>query len=238
MRWIQKTSEPRELTEWRSKYNADINFGYDLLRKDSTVITALVVLLLKEQGWLCAYTGIGIDENKFHIEHVKPQKHCTPDETVSYGNVVACYPAPNPTCKTPYGADQKGHWPNKEESSLFVSPLDRTSETRFQYRATGEVRATNKNDLAAETTIEKLGLNHRYIKGERKARIQGTLGRNNTITLKEARKRLKSLQVEEGNRLEPFCFVLKQVLERRVDKLENIKSSKTKNQAKSKRAKK
>jgi uncharacterized protein (TIGR02646 family) len=230
MRWIQKTSEPRELTEWRSKYNTDINFGYELLRQDSLVVTALVAILLKEQGWLCAYTGIGIDENKCHIEHVKPQKHCTPDETVAYGNVVACYPAPNPKRKTPYGAEQKGHWPKDQESHLFVSPLDKTSETRFQFNLRGKVAAANPKDAAATETIKQLGLNDKLLVDLRDGAIKGTLGKNNIISIKDARKRLKFLQAQEGERLDPFWFVLKQALEKHIRRGEYIRASKKQTQ--------
>jgi hypothetical protein len=56
MRWIQKQTEPRQLTEWRSRYNKDINFGYNLLRQDHDTIKAVHTALLTEQGWLYAYT--------------------------------------------------------------------------------------------------------------------------------------------------------------------------------------
>src|SRR5262245_25782450 len=137
MRWIQKRNEPHQLTEWRSRYANDINFHYKLIDRDTH--QAIIDALLQEQGWLCAYTGVRIEVDRCHIEHVKAQDHCTPGETVAYVNMVACYPAPNPKSKTPYGAEKKGSWPAPAEQHLFVSPLDRSCETRFLFNSHGEV---------------------------------------------------------------------------------------------------
>lgn len=124
MRWIQKQSEPVELTEWRSRNNTDTNFGYDLMRQDQTVTRTVTDALLVEQGWICAYTGLRIrgysDESgilccECHIEHVKPQSHCTSLETVTYTNMVACYPGPNVSANIPYGVHRKRNWPDASE---------------------------------------------------------------------------------------------------------------------------
>lgn len=234
MRWIRKSSEPSELTEWRSRYSNDINFGYSLMRQDHTVTKAVTKSLLQEQGWLCAYTGLRIDgytnpqeplKCDCHIEHVKPQDHCIPMETVTYTNIVACYPAPNPESKTPYGAEQKGSWPDSSEQHLFVSPLDATCETRFLFNLRGEIQY-RPGDQAAETTIEKLGLKHPELTAFRKAAIQGTLGKSNNLPIKTARARLKGIKSQQGGRLEPFCFVLVQALEKHISRLEAIAKSK------------
>ena len=84
MQWIEKRHEPSQLREWRLKNASDINFGYSLMRQDSTVRDALLAQLLSEQGRLCAYTGRRIGEDSCHMEHVKPQDFCSPEETVSY----------------------------------------------------------------------------------------------------------------------------------------------------------
>lgn len=231
MRWIQKKNEPQKLTEWRSRYVSDINFGYALMRQSHDVVKEVVENLLQEQGWLCAYTGLRIDgytdPNNLqhcycHIEHVKPQDHCTPVETVSYNNIVACYPAPNPLSKTGYGAEQKGNWPTPLEQHLFVSPLDASCETRFVFNLRGEIKARNAEDQAAKTTIEKLALDHKELTAYRKAAIQGVLGTKNNLSLKDARSRLRNLKYRQGTRLEPFCFVLVQALEKHILRLEAI----------------
>jgi uncharacterized protein (TIGR02646 family) len=237
MRWIRKKSEPVELREWRSRYKNDDNFGYDLMRQDHGVTRAVTASLLEEQGWLCAYTGLRIEGYTIsykcgcHIDHVKAQDHCLPEEEVLYSNMVACYPGPNPKAETPYGGERKKNWPDpsKGEQSLFVSPLDPTCESRFLFSLRGEIKHKDE-DLAAETTIKKLGLDHKELIAFRKAAIQGTLGKDNNLPIKDARARLNGIKSQQSGRLEPFCFVLIQALEKHISRLEAI--------AKSKRAKK
>lgn len=228
MRWIQKKSEPPCLTEWRSRYASDINYHYKLINRDTREM--IIRSLLEEQGSLCAYTGLRIDIHKCHIEHLKPQTHCTPEETVMYVNMVACYPGPNPKTKTPYGAEQKDDWPSPEEQHLFVSPLDQSCETRFLFNLRGEMRA-NREDLAAQTTIQKLALDGDKGGGKklriwRKAAIEGVIGRQNDLPYKEARRRLRSLKSQRDGQLEEFCFVLIQALEKHIQRLECIAKSK------------
>lgn len=136
MRWIQKNSDPVELRKWRSRNSNDVNLSYELLRKDSDVIKAVTESLIREQGWLCAYTGLRIEGYSnsgeiikcgCHIDHVKAQDHCSPSETVLYTNMVACYPGPNPKSETPYGGERKRNWPAPSEQHLFeMDPIDWT----------------------------------------------------------------------------------------------------------------
>ena len=226
MRWIRKLPEPHALTEWRALHSSDVNFGYALLRHSQETIRTVTDALLREQGWLCAYTGIRIDTGSCHIEHLKAQAHCSPAETVLYSNLVACHPSPNPRHKTPYGAEQKGNWPDPSEQHLFVSPLDQTCEERFAFNLRGEIRQREDNDQAAKTTIEKIRLDHPELVAFRKATIQGTLGRRNNLPLRAARKRLNSLRSHREGRREPFCFVLVQALQRHIGRLEAIARTK------------
>ena len=226
MRWIQKLPEPDALTEWRARYSSDINFGYDLLRSSQETIRTVTDALLREQGWLCAYTGRRIDTGTCHIEHLKAQTHCSPEETVAYSNMVACYPSPNPERRTPYGAERKGSWPSPSEQHLFVSPLDQTCEERFTFKLRGNMEARANNDQAAKTTIEKIRLDHGELVAFRKAAIQGTLGKRNNLSLKDARRRLNSLHSHQEGRREPFCFVLVQALRKHIGRLEAIAQTK------------
>lgn len=241
MRWIQKNSEPVELIEWRSRNKtrdeSGINFGYELMRKDHQVTKAVTNSLLQEQGWLCAYTGIRINgytnpdnplECDCHIDHVKAQDYCCPEEKVTYSNMVACYPGPNQKAGTPFGGERKKNWPdhNKGEQHLFLSPLASTCESRFLFDLKGEIKHRD-GDLGAKETIKNLGLNHDILKAMRKGAIQGTIGKNNDLSIKQARSRLKSIKSQQsGTRLEPFCFVLVQALEKHIKRLEAIAKAK------------
>jgi uncharacterized protein (TIGR02646 family) len=163
MRWIRKKNEPQKLQEWRLKYKNDPNFGYSLLRQEKDAIDSVHSSLLMEQGYLCAYTGLGIDQDSSHIEHVTPQAHCEAMETVAYTNIVACCPGPNQV-DPPYGAKKKDHWPSPEEAHLFVSPLNPACDSKFIYTNTGKIKPTfiytnidnvrrQDIDIAAQTTI-------------------------------------------------------------------------------------
>ena len=120
MREIGPLVEPAAFTEWRAKYRNDINYGYGLISSDLRDL--IKDSIIAKQGGLCAYTGIGINAEKSHIEHLLPQDHChRGQEDVAYGNMVACYPGPN-TVYVPFGALRKSNWPSRADQHLFVSP--------------------------------------------------------------------------------------------------------------------
>jgi uncharacterized protein (TIGR02646 family) len=229
MRHIQKKNEPQSLTEWRAAHRNDPNFGYLLI--EASLRREIRQALVDEQGGLCAYTGRRIDEASCHIEHPKPQAHCTNGEDVSFANMLACVPAPN-VPSLPYGAHKKGSWPDATEEAPFVSPLRPGCEERFSFTLNGEIRASNPTDAAAKKTIDQLGLNHALMKQLRKAAIDATLGIQGrghaSLDLHRARARLHGLRTAEQNHspLEPFCFVLKQALQRHITRVEAIRKSK------------
>ncbi|MCI0376292.1 MAG: TIGR02646 family protein [Gemmataceae bacterium] len=217
------------MTQWRAQSQADINFGYDLMPVE--LRATVKVALVREQRGLCAYTGIGIDSNNSHIEHLTPQEHCQNGEDVSYANLVACYPSPN-SGYVAYGAHKKANWPSPDERHLFVSPRSQGCEDRFAFNLRGEMAAANDCDGAAKVTIQKLGLNHQGLQARRQAAINATLEfrgkKTASLDLKLAKRRLGGLvQAEAGSQeLEPFCFVLKQALGKHIKRLEGIKESK------------
>ena len=229
MRHIQKKNEPQSLTEWRAAHRNDLNFGYLLI--EASLRREIRQALVAEQGGLCAYTGRRIDEASCHIEHPKPQTHCTNGEDASFSNMLACMPAPNAP-GLPYGAHKKGAWPDATEEALFVSPLRPGCEERFSFTLNGEIRASDSTDAAAKKTIDQLGLNHALMQQFRKSAIDATLGMRGrghaSLDLHSARARLNSLRAAEQNRspLEPFCFVLKQALQRHITRVQAIRKSK------------
>lgn len=220
MRQIQKSQEPNDLAEWRSKHSSDPNFGYDLL--DSDLRATIKRGLLDEQGRIDAYTEQRIREDSSHIEHLKAQAHCTGTEEVRYTNMVACYPAPNSVTDESYGAIAKGAWPAPAEDYLFVSPLTNGCERRFNYREDGLVEPASTNDLAAQTTIERLNLNTMKLRRYRREAVQGTLGNNFTLSRRDAKVRLRGLRQEIGREITPFYSAIKQGLEAYIQRLKNI----------------
>ena len=229
MRQIQKHPEPKSLTEWRARFQNDVNFGYGLL--PPAMRAPVIESLLSEQGGLCAYTGRRIERDSCHIEHIKPQCHCARGEDVDYHNLVACHPAPN-TGQAPYGAHPKQDWPSPADRSQFISPLDDHCEKRFRFSLRGEIESAQTNDLAAKTTIGKLRLDHPELVRLRKEAIDATLqmfGRGPaSLSLKDARRRLTQFEQMESSTLplEPFCFALKQALRKHIIRVEAIRESK------------
>ncbi len=223
MRQIEKRAQPRELAGWRAANQAapargGINFGYDALRQSPGVATRLLESLLAEQGGLCAYTGRRIDLGSAHVEHLIPQTHCERGQDVAYDNLVACWPQPNGP-HGHFGAHAKGSWPSPAETDQFVSPLRKGCESRFVFNQRGEINPANPADPAAAATIRKLKLDHKLLTALRRSEIEGVLGRERDLSLKEARRRLRSIEAAEALlkdgasvTLDPFCFALKQAL--------------------------
>lgn len=234
MRRIKKRTEPKELGEWRAANQADpkgggINFGYDALRQSAGVSTRLWDSLLAEQGGLCAYTGRRIDSASAHVEHLLPQAHCESGQDVAYENMVACWPQPNGP-HGQFGAHAKENWPSPAEVALFVSPLSHGCEARFVFNQRGEIRVATAKDTAAATTISRLKLDHKLLTALRRSEIEAVLGTMRSLSLKEARIRLRSIEGTETALdsgadvlLDPYCFALKQALQKYIRALERMK---------------
>jgi uncharacterized protein (TIGR02646 family) len=182
---------------------------------------------MRDQGGLCAYTGIAIQPTHCHIEHLKAQDHCVKgEEDVAYSNMVACYPGTRDPY-VPFGAKFKDKWPEPVEQHLFVSPRSAGCESRFVFSLGGKVNTANAGDVAAQATITKLGLDNRGLEAMRKEAIIATI---EPLDIAAARKRLAGLEHAESSDgpLEQFCFVLKQVLKKHISRLEGIRESKRK----------
>jgi uncharacterized protein (TIGR02646 family) len=228
MRQITKGAEPAELTQWRARNRALPTYCYASLTADHRI--AIRTALVAEQRGLCAYTGRRIEVRGCHIEHLRPQAHCSHGEDVDYRNLVAAAPAPN-TPQLPYGAHKKGDWPTVADVHLFVSPLSGGCAVRFSFRLNGEVEVASGADASAAETIARLGLNAQALVQLRKAAIDATLqirGRGpGSIGIANARRRLRDLQKAEqqAGALEPYSFVLVQALERQIQRIEKIRKS-------------
>ena len=235
MRKIDKKSEPVEHRTWRSKFQGDINYGYNLMDRDHRKLVK--GKLLEEQGNICAYTGRAITQDSSHIEHLLPQ---TPWKAkrgtdVKYRNMVACWPVPGHKPEPTYGARYKDDWPKPGQESLFVSPLTAGCESRFKFNYRGEV-ATLPQDKAAAETVKKIGLDEPLLTDLRKIEIVSLLGKDRSLKLDDARLRLREMEESEAQlktganvQLRPYCFALKQALRRHIRTLEMIgKSSKRK----------
>ena len=248
MRTINKRPPPNELVEWRQQRIAAADdvampFNYDAMRSNSDVVKAVELALFREQGGICAYTGIKLGFSTdtrplFHIEHLKAQDHCQRGEDTDYRNLVACWPEPNFKGHVEYGANQKGAWPSPSEAGNFVSPLLANCTLRFVYRTKSQIAAARDDDTAAVETIRMLGLNFKELKARRREAIQGALKpkRGQQLNLAQARKiktEMERAEVELNNGghvlLRAFCFAIKPFIDREVGKLEGIRNSRPNN---------
>ncbi|MDQ2772843.1 MAG: TIGR02646 family protein [Bacteroidota bacterium] len=227
MRKINKYAQPPELKNWRQlAKQAGVNFTYEGLRDDAPVKKAVHTALLSEQGYLCAYTGIRIDEISSHLEHVKARTYCTADEKTDYQNLVACYPIGG-ECE--FGAFKKDDWPDygkPSEVRLFIGPLDNQCETSFDFDDNGYISSSAVNagsssvNDPAQKTIEKLALDHKELNTRRKQAITGAirpLGK--PLTAEQAQVILAKIEQPKNGRLREFCFVIEQALERHLQSL-------------------
>lgn len=216
MRTIHKQgNEPNELEHRR---NNPAPFGWAEINDDPTLKVTIKEALLSEQGFLCAYTGIRIEQDKSHIEHLKPRAHdWNGDTDVRYDNMVACYPKEG-GCS--FGAMYKGNWPSPPEWSDFVTPLENRCEHCFRYATNGSVTAVGNNE-AAEKTIAHLNLDHPELQNLRRDAITGVLedfDQTHPQALRTAvQKRIdrlrRSMRQESPSRLRSFVFVLVDALE-------------------------
>jgi uncharacterized protein (TIGR02646 family) len=232
MKRIRKTNPPQELLEWIQVQQKDkLECNYQVLQGKPAHI-ALKEKLLKEQGYLCAYTGIKISVDTSHMEHLKPRKTCTEIEEVDYRNVVACFPKDENDTPCSFGAKPKGDWWNEEE---FVSPCQENCERRFSFSWQGTVSPTLDNDDPVKITIEKLGLNkdpdlseennqtgEYHVHDRRRDAIKAFFGFSKnpkiaSLTKREAEILLRTIYKTDANgHLKQFCFVLKHLLERYI----------------------
>lgn len=219
MKRIAKTHPPQEITAWRHA-NREFNHTYQDLIGTGAHGT-LKSKLLEEQGWLCAYTGRSIDNYSSHVEHIKPQCECAEWEDVEYRNVVACFPVDGGDISYGYGAPVKANWWDERR---FVSPLSADCERHFRFAWSGHIHASPDGHVGATTTIEALQLDADSLRQLRKARIDGFFGfglrsRTRQLTVADARTALANVDHRDINgRLQEFCFVLRQLLPKYIEK--------------------
>ncbi len=216
MRHIVQGTEPLVLRKWK-KDNAKTpqNLTYRAFPEKDKVKEAL----LKEQGYLCAYTLRRLSSvEDCHIEHIQPQ-NVVPGLDLDYANMAACFPKDGGDTSYGYGAPVKGGQP-VDLGDNFISPHQSGCEQRFSYAATGEITSVN-NDPAVSSTISILKLDHPELAELRRAAMEahglslrrGTSRRTSKPkSAAEARRFAQEVILPDGKgRLEPFCIALAQV---------------------------
>lgn len=217
MKRIVKNLPNKPLEKWRAKQVPQHLAFKNLSDPDREEV---LEWLLKEQGYLCCYTGIKITTGLSHIEHLKPQTICRDEgtlEEIAAENVLAAYPKDSPKDRPiPFGAMFRGSWYGEDKkrtrSDLFVHPLMPDCEARFHYKWTGEVVAKQTGDIAAETTIKKLGLDCEDLSERRRAVVQQIFfKKSRTLSEQEIERMLSNIdKPDKDGAFRAFAFVLKQ----------------------------
>jgi len=240
MKYIKKEQEPESLRGWFDKQfdeegnRLGCDYSDDL---PGDVKRDLKEHLLREQGFICCYTGILIEATTSHIEHLKPYSICRDEknyEDVNYWNLVTAYPGSNydppdnevnrprkknnkNSNKCPFGAHAKEDW---YEADKFVTPLDQDCEDRFKFYDDGKVEAQDEQDTAAKETIKKLVLDHERLIDLRKAAIEEALFPKDIeldeSDIKAIANGLYSQRNQEG-KFSAFCFVIEQVARQLIE---------------------
>lgn len=234
MKRILKSNCPKELTQWfntqPSNDSGKLNCRYSNLPSD--IRATIKQHLLTEQGHICCYTGIRINEGRSHIEHLKPQsQYFENHEDIDYHNLLAAYPGPDAQ-QCAYGAHPKADWYDDEN---FINPLTPQCETAFQFNLNGEILANSAHHPAAQTTIDRLNLAHSSLSEMRQQAIQ-TLLFESELSLTQAKDLLEKIYDRNTKgQFRPFCFVLKQACEEYIRRKKQQKTQKQAIQAQSKR---
>jgi uncharacterized protein (TIGR02646 family) len=251
MKYIRKNAfAPKKLENWFNNLTRDengcfINCRYKNLPSD--VHEELHQVLLEEQGFLCCYTGMRIDEKKSHIEHLKPQSISKRDphdhDDVNYYNMLAAYPKEKNLPKNetkakecPFGAKFRG------DKELAVSPLSPDCQQKFIFDLDGGIKSANPDQEDrqddASKTIRALNLDHSSLVEMRKAAIDEFLYSEECIINRSKMQRLINqsiCQKDQKGRYPKFCFVIEQVAplmlklaereqKRKKEKIKRIKS--------------
>jgi len=172
MKHIQKTVEPTEFTEWKKGVSSDWAPSWGAL--DGSPIKQVVKnALLDEQGRICCYCGISIRNEDSHIEHFRPRRgpHAWPGGELDYQNLHASCLSDQQDGAKPHCGMKKGDW---FDPHLLISPLDPGCEARFGYRADGAMFAQTTGDTAAETTMNRLGLQIEFLNAHRRKAIEAS----------------------------------------------------------------
>lgn len=227
MRSIRKPKEPHALRHWkREMQKSPQNLSYANIPRH--VRDRIEADLLREQGYLCAYTMQRLTEGECHIEHVRPQ-NAAPELDLDYGNMAACFPQDGGNTSPGYGAPIKAGT-DVVLNENFISPHSRGCEQRFHYDRKGDITPA-VDDRAAEETIRILRLDHNTLKELReraiashgvvlrKGSMRSARKRKGTVQVRGVKlisatqaRRLaeKVLQPSSDGRLEPFCVAIAQ----------------------------
>ncbi|MCP4136103.1 MAG: TIGR02646 family protein [bacterium] len=166
MKYIEKKSEAQEFTQWKALANEDWQPAYSSLSGE--IKQSVKSALMHEQGYICCYCEKELIDQESHIEHFRPQKDPLVDP-LDFSNMLCSCQNNIAKGEPRHCGNLKGDWFDED---LLVSPLNSDCEKQFKYIGNGEIYPASSDNISAETTISKLGLNIPKLQDLRKKAIE------------------------------------------------------------------
>ena len=225
MKYIRKGRPPHDYIAWCNQVRDTSNENYACLQNPQK--RSLHRALLREQGWLCAYTVRSVDEGSSHIEHIKPESVCRSERMgldLDYKNLVACFPRDGTAGNLRYGAQLKGNW-WQNDGVEFVSPLQRNCEARFRFDMDGNINAVHNNSTAVNT-IKVLGLDHKSLTEDRgrviREFVYGPNGQNPLSPAQAQGAISRICNLNASGRFHEFCVAIRDALREHLQQLRKL----------------
>ncbi len=202
MKHFIKRAEPQSFSAWKAQQNDDWIPTYSDLGgvEKRDVKSALMV----EQGYICCYCERGLKEHDSHIEHFQPQSD--PDvDPLDFSNMICSCQKSTSKGEPRHCGTLKAEW---FDSTLLISPLNPRCEDRFSYLVDGEIQPAISNDIGAQTTIAKLGLDIPKLKALRAKTIDPFLDEN--LTHEDVRQFVNAyLEQDEQGKFQDFWTTIR-----------------------------
>lgn len=218
MKHIIKEPEPEFFVEWKHGESEDWKPSWKALDGERGVKSQLRKTLLKEQGYICCYCTMRINEENTHIEHFIPRSDLEKGSELEldYANLLASCDGVQ---EDPYS--DKRHCNARKGADLIpISPTDEDCESYFRYDIDGGILPTKEpgKKERAEKTISTLNLNINRLRSMRKEKIDSIFfdEENNRLDLTHQEVELIIHQFnkrDKDGRFEPFCSAVISILQ-------------------------
>lgn len=157
MIYIHKGNVPFEFLKAKKNFNHYDNLPHDIKEH-------LKLLLIEEQGEICAYCMGRIKPENSTIEHYIPRngENGDPDKSLDYNNLLAvCTNERNDKCRDRQCDVSRGN------TKLHINPCNEIDMQTICYKTNGEIY-TDREDFNTDLTTT-LNLNNMTLKNNRKA---------------------------------------------------------------------
>ncbi len=210
MKYIEKSEEPSFFSDWKMNDKMYLRGRPNWNRLNSDDKIALRKALIKEQGSICCYCGIGIGTDDSHVEHFRP-KNKYPQLQLEYDNLLCSCQSELQKTEPRHCGNAKGSW---FDENLTVSPLVPICESRFEFMEDGRIRPSDNNDEGAKLTITHLALNIQKLQELRQSSIAAVLDMSDILEEDVIKEQIEiySQRNPVDGRFTPFCSAILNVL--------------------------